>query len=300
MQDTFEIIDKSPITNSELVEFIKSKDYTVSKETFQIMIDEESELLITSPRPKEEFLGSYYESEEYISHTDSNTSFVDKIYQRVKKHTLKKKLQLLNSFQTETKKMLDVGAGTGEFLKVCQEGNWEVFGVEPNKGARDLANEKLEKKSVKRKIEAYKKEKFDVITMWHVLEHVPDLNYYIKQLKKMLKKDGVLIVAVPNYKSYDADYYKSFWAAYDVPRHLWHFSKKSISMLFVKVHMEVEKVLPMYFDSFYVSLLSEKYKTGNSNLITAFWIGFISNVKAISTKEYSSHIYILKNKNSKK
>ncbi|WP_196887122.1 class I SAM-dependent methyltransferase [Aureivirga sp. CE67] len=296
MKDTFEIIDKSPITNSELIEFIKCKDYTVSKETFQLMIDEESELLITSPRPKVEVLGSYYESEEYISHTDANTSFVDKIYQRVKKHTLQKKLQLLNSFQTEGKKMLDVGAGTGEFLKVCEEGNWKVFGVEPNEGARDLANNKISESTVKEKIEAYSKEKFDVITMWHVLEHVPNLNEYTEQLKKMLKKDGVLIVAVPNYKSYDADYYKSFWAAYDVPRHLWHFSKKSISMLFAKVNMEVEKVLPMYFDSFYVSLLSEKYKTGSSNLIKAFWIGFVSNLKAISTKEHSSHIYILKNK----
>jgi len=123
---------------------------------------------------------------------------------------------------------------------------------------------------------------------------VPDLEKYIHYLDKLLKPKGVLIVAVPNYKSYDAKYYKEFWAAYDVPRHLWHFTKKSISLLFNKVDLKVTQVLPMKLDSFYVSLLSEKYKTGKTNFVNAFIIGFRSNLKAINSKEYSSHIYILK------
>jgi predicted SAM-dependent methyltransferase len=135
----------------------------------------------------------------------------------------------------------------------------------------------------------------DCITMWHVLEHVPNLSEYLVRLKSLLKKDGVLIVAVPNFKSYDASHYKNFWAAYDVPRHLSHFSKNAISRLFLKVNMKVKNKLPLFFDSFYVALLSEKYKNGKSNWIRAFFIGLTSNLKAMRSGEYSSLIYIIKN-----
>ena len=143
-------------------------------------------------------------------------------------------------------------------------------------------------------LKAYSNKKFDVITLWHVLEHVEHLSEFISQLHDLLSEDGKLIVAVPNYKSDDAVYYKEFWAAFDVPRHLWHFSQNSITTLFSKVNMVVEKTLPMKFDAFYVSLLSEKYKTGKMNLINSFYRGFVSNWKARSTSEYSSLIYIIK------
>ena len=143
-----------------------------------------------------------------------------------------------------------------------------------------------------------KNKKFDVITMWHVLEHVENLQEYIQQIKELLKENGTLIIAVPNYKSYDAYYFKEFWAAYDVPRHLWHFSQKSITKLFSMENIRLVKTIPMKFDSYYVSLLSEKYKKGKMNPIKAFWIGFISNRKAKRTNMYSSLIYVLKN-NSK-
>ncbi|MEY4038850.1 MAG: hypothetical protein RIR67_1162, partial [Bacteroidota bacterium] len=133
------------------------------------------------------------------------------------------------------------------------------------------------------------------ITMWHVLEHVPDLDHQIKELKRLLKPTGSLIIAVPNFKSFDAQHYGKFWAAYDVPIHFWHFSKTAIQKLFQKEQMELIKILPMKFDSFYVSLLSEKYKTGRMNFVKAFFIGLWSNIKAHSDLEYSSHIYILKN-----
>ena len=137
-------------------------------------------------------------------------------------------------------------------------------------------------------------EEYDVITMWHVLEHVENLQEYIQQLKDLLKENGTLLIAVPNYKSYDANYYKEFWAAYDVPRHLWHFSQASISKLFSVENISVVKTLPMKFDSYYVSLLSEKYKNGKMNPIKAFLVGFTSNRKSKQTKEYSSLIYVLK------
>lgn len=270
--------------------FLNCIDYTVSNESYEVMINKEYEMLVTSPVPVD--IENYYKSEDYISHTDSKKSLFDKVYQIVRNYTLNKKLKLLNSFKTEEKTVLDIGAGTGDFLLTCKNSNWKVTGIEPSLDARNIAS----KKDIKlfNELSEVENQKFDVITMWHVLEHVPSLKVYISQIKKLLKPKGVLVVAVPNYKSYDANYYKEFWAAYDVPRHLWHFSKNSISKLFKKEKMNVVKVLPMKFDAYYVSLLSEKYKTGKMNPIKAFFTGFISNWKARSTKEYSSLIYILK------
>ena len=284
--------------NNKKSVYLALKDYSVSGEKFELLVNSELEMLETFPKPSLDKLPSYYESEEYISHTDSRKGVTDKLYQFVKSHALKNKLKLINSFKTSNKNLLDIGCGTGDFLITCLTNGWNVVGVEPNKNARELTNSKLDKNNLAtifKDVNELTSQKFDVITMWHVLEHVPNLNEYILKLKQLLKPNGVLVVAVPNFKSFDAIYYKQFWAAFDVPRHLWHFSRKSISLLFKNYNLIVEKVLPMYFDSFYVSLLSEKYKTGKSNLVKAFIVGLRSNLKAISTKEYSSLIYIIKN-----
>lgn len=286
-------IEFSPINNNHLEPYISCIDYTVSRETFSIFIDKKSELLITTPRPETENLGKYYESEEYISHANSNKTITDKLYQIVRKYTVKQKARLIEKYNSGSKTVLDVGAGTGEFLAACKNRNWEVFGVEPNEKANKSTTEKIGGK-VYRKLEDVPEKKFDVITLWHVLEHVPNLTVYVQLLKSRLKPGGTLIIAVPNFKSYDAKFYKEFWAAYDVPRHLWHFSKKSIRLLFKSEGVNVIKVKPMYFDAFYVSLLSEKYKTGKQQLIKPFFIGLWSNMSAIFSKEYASHIYILK------
>ncbi|TCI92118.1 class I SAM-dependent methyltransferase [Tenacibaculum sp. M341] len=271
--------------------YTKAIDYTVSNKEFKIYHNKEYDLLYTDPIPDD--LSSYYESEDYISHTDSKKTIIDKVYQLVKNYTIKKKLKLINSFHTNEKTLLDIGAGTGDFINFCKKNNWNVVGVEPSKKAKEIASTK--ELVLLSSIEEIKEEKYDVITMWHVLEHIPNLNEYIKALKKLLKKDGVLVIAVPNFKSYDANHYKNFWAAYDVPRHIWHFSKKSISQLFSDINMKVEKILPMKFDSYYVSILSEKYKNGKNNFIKAFFTGLTSNLKAMNSKEYSSLIYIIKN-----
>ena len=297
-------ITKSPINNNELKPYITCKDYTVSNEAFSICIDEQSDMLITTPRPKDDELDKYYESEAYISHSNTKKSLVDKVYQQVRNYTIKQKVKLINSFDETNKTILDIGSGTGDFLLACKNNDWQIIGIEPNEKARSLTISKLQKTNYKvyKSIEDLKsssqkttQQRFDVITMWHVLEHVPNLREYITNLKQLLKPKGILIVAVPNYKSYDAAYYKEFWAAYDVPRHLWHFSKKSIKKLFEIENMKVIDILPMKFDSFYVSLLSEKYKTERSNFLKAFYIGLQSNLKAKRSKEYSSHIYIIKN-----
>lgn len=272
--------------------FIESKDYTVSKETFTLYHNKEYDMLITSPQPDVQDLPKYYQSEDYISHTDARRSLFEKVYHLVKSYALQHKTNLINKLNKTPGVLLDIGAGTGDFLVNAKNRNWEVLGTEPNIEARELADEKgivLQATST-----IFEDEKFDVITMWHVLEHIPDLKEQIIELKRLLKQNGHIVIAVPNFKSYDASYYKSFWAAYDVPRHLWHFSQESIKKLFTEQHMAVVATIPMKFDSFYVSLLSEKYKTSNMNFIKASWIGLRSNLKAMQTKEYSSLIYVIK------
>ncbi|ARV15745.1 class I SAM-dependent methyltransferase [Polaribacter sp. SA4-12] len=270
--------------------FLNCKDYTVSGETYEVMFNPDYDMLITSPVPVD--LENYYKSEDYISHTDSKKSMLDKVYQSVKNYTLKRKLSLINSFDTESKNILDVGAGTGDFLKICAANNWNVLGVEPSSDARNIAKEKGV--VLKEDLLEIENQKFDVITLWHVLEHVEMLSDYISKLKELLSDNGRLVIAVPNHKSYDAKYYKEFWAAFDVPRHLWHFSQTSIHKIFSTEEMIVEKTIPMKFDSYYVSLLSEKYKTGKMNPVKALYRGFTSNLKARTSSEYSSLIYVIK------
>ena len=274
--------------------YLTCKDYLVTRQQFDLLYNEELDMLETYPMPSLDILPSYYKSEAYISHTDSSKTLLDKIYQFVKGININHKIKLIDSLDKEEKKILDIGCGTGDFLNVCKKNNYKVFGVEPNENANKIASNKIGGKLVKN-LNEISESQFDIITLWHVLEHVPNLEEYISQIKKLLKPSGYLIIAVPNFKSFDADYYKQYWAAFDVPRHLWHFSKKSIQVLFSKQQIKVIKILPMQFDSFYVSLLSEKHKTGKNNLVRAFGVGLLSNLKAMRSKEYSSLIYVLKN-----
>lgn len=271
--------------------FQKVRDYSVSKEIFELHHNPEYDLLITFPKPSLEKLPSYYESDDYISHTDGKRSLFERLYHLIKNIALKNKVKLINS-QSEKGKLLDIGAGTGDFLVVAKNNGWQTIGIEPSTKAKTIAiNKGVNFADSLSDLESCS---FDVITMWHVLEHVPNLDEYILELKRLLKPSGTILIAVPNFKSFDAEYYGKFWAAFDVPRHIWHFSKTAIAKLFAEKGMKLVEVLPMKFDSFYVSLLSEKYKTGNMNFIKAFFVGLKSNSSGKQTKEYSSHIYIIK------
>ena len=277
--------------NDHQTVYLKTKDFLVTGEEFSLLYDLEREMLLTYPQPETENLSKYYESEDYISHTDSKKGVVSFLYQFIKKKALQNKTKLITSLNNGTGNLLDIGAGTGDFLKSAKQIGWEINGIEPHEGARILAHEKGI--DLSEHIDNFKGNTFDVITLWHVLEHLPNLEETINNIEELLKPGGTLIIAVPNYNSFDAEYYKNNWAAYDVPRHLWHFSRKSMERLFSK-EMILEKIKPMIFDSFYVSLLSEKNKTGNQNLIKAFFIGLRSNIAAWHTKEYSSLIYCFK------
>jgi 2-polyprenyl-3-methyl-5-hydroxy-6-metoxy-1,4-benzoquinol methylase len=273
--------------------FLTVKDHSVSKETFDLYHDETLDMLITFPQPSLENLGKYYESEDYISHTDNKRSLFEKLYHFIKNIALKNKLHLINLLHPGRGYILDIGAGTGDFLSAAKNDGWQTIGVEPSEKAKSIAKRKG--LSFVKQTTELANNSFDVISMWHVLEHVPDLDKQIKELKRLLKPNGTLLIAVPNFKSFDAKHYEKFWAAYDVPIHFWHFSKTAIKLLFEKEKMKLEKVLPMKFDSFYVSLLSEKYKSGKMNFIKAFYVGLLSNFKATKSFEYSSHIYIIRN-----
>ena len=271
------------------------KDYSVSQETFQIIESEYDGILKTNPQPAQQDLPKYYSSEDYISHTDSRRNLLEQVYHLVRKNALKRKLNLIKSFKTDGHELLDIGCGTGDFLKIVKENNWVVSGVEPDENARKIANDKTggSVQDISALLD-FNEERFDVITLWHVLEHLPKLEDHIQLFQKLLKPNGRLVIAVPNYKSYDALYYQNFWAAYDVPRHLWHFSQKGISDLLQQFGFNLVETHPMKFDSFYVSLLSEKYKNGFMNPFMAFWVGLRSNSKAKSSMEYSSLIYCFK------
>jgi len=291
-------IDKCLVCGSNQFEpFLQCKDYTVSQETFSIVSCKSCGFKFTNPRPDNSVLGNYYKAESYISHTNSKKGIVNRLYHIVRNYTLGKKVNLISSYVSRGT-ILDYGCGTGMFLGACKNAGWETFGMEPDDDARKIASEQnLNLFSDKIKIQTHVAEKqFDAITLWHVLEHVTDMPETLAFFKQKLKTNGVLIIAVPNHVSYDAEYYKEHWAAYDVPRHLHHFELKSMKSLLENGGFQLIETKPMKFDSFYVSMLSEKYKTGSVNLVKAFLTGLKSNLKAKDPSSYSSTIYIFKHK----
>ena len=266
------------------------KDYSVSQEDFTLVYDSVLKLYRTTPLPND--LKKYYESEDYISHTDSRKTLFDKLYQWVKSYNLKHKIKLIKQYKKGNVRLLDIGAGTGDFVRSGKEcAHWETMGIEPSEKARTKAKEKGV--LLQADFSNLLRHSFDVITMWHVLEHVPDVTQEIQLISNLLKKDGLAVIAVPNYRSWDAQHYGAYWAAYDVPRHLWHFSKDSIEQLFAKEGFELLATHPMLFDAFYVSMLSEQYKTGKKDFLKGFINGLRSNYYGWRKGEYSSQIYIL-------
>ena len=274
--------------NSKLKTLMNIIDYSVSKEEFFLEYEPVYKLYRTTPVPQE--LGRYYQSDAYISHTDGKKGLFEKLYQWVKTYTLQQKIKLIEHYVPQGK-LLDIGAGTGDFLRVAAQRGWSVSGVEPEKKARDRAEEKG---ILLKEDKTHITDTYQVITLWHVLEHVPNLQEQIAFLKDHLTIGGLLVIAVPNYRSRDAQHYGKYWAAYDVPRHLWHFSQESIRLLFTEKGFQLIGVKPMPFDAFYVSLLSEKYKTGSMNFLKGGYQGLLSNLSALKTGEYSSLIYLLK------
>jgi 2-polyprenyl-3-methyl-5-hydroxy-6-metoxy-1,4-benzoquinol methylase len=294
---SLESVSVCPICSSaSFTKFLSAKDHTTTGEQFEIVKCAKCDFTLTNARPDINAIGKYYQSEKYISHTGGSKSLFDKVYVLARKITLGWKLKLINKYKP-TSTILDYGCGTGEFLHHLKSHGWIATGVEPSKSARQKATSLL-KTSVFESIDKIKGKQFDIITLWHVLEHIHDLNEKLLSIKSLLKQDGIIFIAVPNHEAPDAKKYGAYWAGYDVPRHLWHFSKDSMKKLFDKTGLELIGVHPMKLDAYYVSLLSEGYKHPNqSKIVNAFKAivnGLSSNIAAAKDQNHSSLIYIAK------
>lgn len=272
------------------------KDHSVSQEQFGIYHCAGCQLRFTHPAPSPSVIGNYYQSENYISHRDTSKGFINRIYRLVRKITIggKKKWVEKNTGLT-CGSLLDVGSGTGYFAMAMKNAGWQVTALEPDEGARKVAQQQhaLELLPAE-ELFHLPGNSFDAITLWHVLEHVHDVKKYITAFKKLLKETGRLFIAVPNYTSHDAKVYKEHWAAYDVPRHLYHFTPQTMQRLMKEMDLKITAIRPMWFDSFYVSLLSSRYKNGRTNWPGALWTALVSNLETMrDVKKCSSVIYII-------
>jgi len=278
-----------------IIPFIDTHDLFLTHESFSISRCNDCGFLLTNPIPEINDLGNYYKSDEYLSHSKANKGALSKLYSFIRNYSIKRKYQLISAY-TLKGSILDIGCGTGEVLHYFDQKGWMTLGIEPSDIARKYAIENFDL-LVKDEdhISTLTGNSFDVVSMWHVLEHVPQLNERMKQLRYILKDEGTAFIALPNCESWDAKYYKKEWAAWDVPRHLYHFSKDSFSKLATKHGFKIEEILPMKFDAFYVSLLSEKYRSKKMNYIKALFNGLKSNFWAQKNdNNYSSLIYVLK------
>lgn len=286
----YEKLESCPVcSHKQFGNHIICEDHSVSKESFALVKCGKCGLVFTNPRPTADKLSSYYESDLYISHADKANSLINIAYKLVRNYTIRQKLKLIQEFTTKSS-ILDYGCGTGHFISSAAKSGWSAYGYEPDDSARTIAqsNQRVNILDSVKKL----KDEVGVITAWHVVEHISDLKDTLKNLKKKLANGGYMFIAVPNHLSYDASQYKENWAAYDVPRHLYHFDQEAMKYLIKKLKLQHVDTLPMKFDSYYVSMLSEKYINGT--IINAIKTGHRSNKEAKKTGEYSSLIYVLK------
>lgn len=272
------------------------KDEFLTKEDFHICECLNCGLLYTMPRPSKDKIGEYYKSEEYYSHQENKKGFIPRIYEQVKKVNLKHKYKLATQGK-QVGKMLDIGCGVGDFLHTTESYGWQCIGVEPSEDAKAIARQRTTANILSsEELENLPDASFDVITMWHVLEHVDDLKWQVAQLQRLIKPEGRIVIALPNYKSYDGQYYKEQWAAYDVPRHLSHFNRSTIAKILTTNDLKLVKTDKLKWDAYYISYLSEQYKIHKLPLVKGIYRGWISNLKARRSGEWSSVVYIFEKK----
>lgn len=272
---------------------MKIKDHFLTGESFTVMPTEIDGVLKTVPVPTD--IAPYYASEEYISHHQDSGSLKEKVYKLLQKINLNYKRNIVAAEVPLKGKLLDYGCGAGEFIKFIRE-DFSVLGFEPNAAARQAAILKNGEQSVISDLSAIAEESLDVITLWHVFEHIENQKEMLQQFYNKLQPEGILIIAVPNPASFDANHYKEFWAAWDVPRHLFHFTQQGMRKLMDSQNWKVQKVKPLLLDSFYISLLSEKYRKAPLFWAKGALIGAMSNFKASKNGEFSSLVYIIRKK----
>jgi len=272
------------------------QDYTSSQEMFHVKLCSECGLGITSPRPDLSASPAYYQSQQYISHTAQSSGLFDSIYLILRRFTTQWKCGLVRPYLRQHG-LLDYGCGTGAFLSTVKKKGHAVAGVEPSHEARSKVPDDIPTAA---SLSQLPHSRFDVITLWHVLEHVYSPAETIRQLSALLTEKGAMLIAVPNRESDDAQYYQRYWAAYDVPRHLWHFTPSSMATFLQREGLHIKETIPMKLDAYYVSLLSERYRRSGSlgpiGSLHAMWKALRSNWKARADKRYSSLIFLVTRK----
>jgi 2-polyprenyl-3-methyl-5-hydroxy-6-metoxy-1,4-benzoquinol methylase len=274
--------------------FLAAKDHTVSHDTFEIVQCAACQLLFTNPRPEAKEAGKYYQSENYISHSNTQKGLINQLYHYVRNITLRQKTSWIEKYKQGEKMLLDIGCGNGHFLHAAKNKDWKVTGMELDSETAKRASELVEQIIYPSLKEIPDENQFNVISMWHVLEHVYELEDYFLFFKQHLLPTGQLLLALPNHLSHDAQIYQEHWAAYDVPRHIYHFNPQSLETLAQKHGFKIVKSKGQVFDSFYISLLSNEYKFGKKRVFFAFYLGMVSNLIAyFKSGNYSSNLYIL-------
>lgn len=303
---SLELLTSCPVCSTgDFDPHLEVKDHSVSHGTFQIVRCKNCNFLFTNPRPTEASIGVYYHSASYISHHDEPQTLLSKVYGQVRKIAVNDKINLVSKYnERKHKSILDIGCGTGFFLSACKQRGWSTSGTEPDGDARKTASSRIGVQICSSIFDEEMKEKhFSTITMWHVLEHVHRLDETLSWIHEHLEKNGTLIVAVPNAQSHDAKVFGPYWAAYDVPRHLYHFDQASMASVLARHDFKIFDIKPMIFDSYYVSLLSNKYKHGSSKMVSSFFTGSLSNIKGLNTNHdkpnTSSLIYVIRKNNTK-
>ena len=291
-----EKLNNCPVCSGEQFnQVLTCTDYTTTNEEFVICQCADCSLRFTNPRPDINESGKYYQSEDYISHTDSNKGLLNKAYQIARDYMISTKYKSTVK-KYDAKTLVDYGCGTGDFLKYCIDKGHQAIGLEIDESARKIAlNKGCKEVFDQSHLKELSDDSADIITLWHVLEHIHDLHPAIQQFNRILTRNGTIVIAVPNHQSYDAKCYGKYWAAYDVPRHLYHFNLQAIARLMSEQGFKLIETKPMRLDPFYIALLSNKYKTGKMNPIKALFIGVMTNLKLMfNITNSSSIIYIFK------
>ncbi|MBD2769818.1 class I SAM-dependent methyltransferase [Hymenobacter sp. BT664] len=297
---SYERLESCPVCSKpEFRNKLVVEDRTVSHESFAIVQCTACSFQFTNPRPSQTDIGRYYESDDYVSHNSRATGLVNQAYKVARFFTMRRKVSLLNRLAPRRGQLLDYGCGTGHFLAAAKSAGWQVTGLEPNVRAREEASQRLKQPIGQQELASLQPGTFDAITLWHVLEHVHTLNETLAQLKALLKPDGVMLIAVPNVESLDAQHYRELWAAYDVPRHLYHFAPKTMAQLLKKHKLTIRETLPMPLDAYYVSMLSEKHKAERAGgILTVLKAGYKSNQYAKQHEgQFSSLLYVASQRN---
>lgn len=294
------IINACPLCGkTHFKQVMNCTDFYASGEQFKLFSCESCGFIFTQKVPVESEIGKYYESPDYISHTDTRKGVVNSIYHYVRSYMLGRKARLVEK-ETHRKSgnLLDIGTGTGYFAHTMQSRGWKVEAVEKSPQAREFVREHfgLDVKP-ESALQEFLPDSFDVITLWHVMEHLEQLNETWECLRNLLNEKGLLIIALPNCSSYDAKRYGEFWAAYDVPRHLWHFTPSTIQQLASAHGFIMAERHPMPFDAFYISMLSEKNKGNSRSFLKGMYAGTLAWFSSLVKKEKSSSmIYVFRKK----